>query len=97
MGAVALPGTSASGTNAIMRAARRRLSSSACRSYRRPVEGVALVCLPHLEDGGPVLSEGHHTALVGAVAAETVQLLGLSRAPSGLLEDLVHGRRRGGR
>jgi hypothetical protein len=64
---------------------------------RRRVESVTLVGLPHLEDGGPVLFEGHHAALVEAVAAETVQFLGLSRAPSGLLEDILRSGRRGGR
>jgi hypothetical protein len=63
---------------------------------RRGVEGVPIVGLPHLEDGGPVLSESHYAALVEAVTPEPVQLVGLSLAPSGLLEDLVCGGSRGG-
>jgi hypothetical protein len=63
----------------------------------RRVEGVTLVGLPHLEDGGTLLPEGHHAALVEAVAPKPVQLLGLALAPSGLLEDLLSGGRLGGR
>src|SRR5215211_7884286 len=63
----------------------------------RRVEGVPLIRLPHLEDGGAVLPESHHAALLRTVATEPIQLLGLHRAPSGLLEELFCSRSRGWR